>query len=80
MMISEFIVKSLKRDFMKALPAMQQSVEVFKELDQSIDSKTRKKWQAQEDLAMEFRGDCLNVYNVKSETGAFSPPQMFFDD
>ena len=76
MLISEFIVKSLKRKFAKALPAMKQSIEVFQELDQSLELKTRKKWQAQEDMAMEFRGDCLSVYNVKSEKGDFSPSQM----
>jgi hypothetical protein len=79
MIISEFIVKSLKRKFVKALPAMQQSVEVFQELDQSLDSKTRNKWQAQENLAMQFRGDYLSVYNVKVERGDFSSPNAFDD-
>jgi hypothetical protein len=69
MVISQFIVKSLKRKVAKALPAMQESLEVFQELDQSIDPQTRKKWQAQEDMAMEFRGDYLSVYNVKLEKG-----------
>jgi hypothetical protein len=76
MLISQIIVKSLKHKVAKALPAMQESLAVFQELDQSIDSRTRKKWQAQEDMAMEFRGDCLSVYNVKSEQGDFSLPQI----
>jgi hypothetical protein len=57
---------------------MQKSVEVFEELDQSLDSKTRNMWQAQEDLAIKFRGDYLSVYNVKFEKGDFAAPQMHF--
>lgn len=76
MVISQLIVKSLKRKIAKALPAMQESLEAFQELDQSIDPQTRKKWQAQEDMALEFRGDYLNVYNVKSDNGDYSPLQM----
>jgi hypothetical protein len=67
--IHESIVNSLKRKYAKALPAMQQSVDVFQELDNSLDNKTRKVWQAQENKAMQHRGHYLSVYNVKSEKG-----------
>ena len=76
LVISQFIVKSLLRKLAKALLAMQESINVFQELDQSIDSQTREKWQAQEDMAMEFWDHYLSVYNVKSEKGDFSPPHM----
>jgi choline dehydrogenase-like flavoprotein len=71
--IYESIVNSLKRKIAKALPAMQQSVDMFQELDKSLDSKTRKVWQAQEDKAMKNRAHYLSVYNVKSEKGEFLP-------
>jgi hypothetical protein len=71
MLICEFIVPSIKRQYIKALPALQKSLDVFQELNTSIDSKTRKDWEEQEEKAANFRGDCLGVYNVKSEKGEF---------
>jgi hypothetical protein len=76
MVKSQFIVGSLKRKVARALPAMQKSVAVFQELDEAIDSKTRKKWQAQEDKAMEYWGEYLSIYDVKSEKGDLSPAQI----
>jgi hypothetical protein len=62
-------VNSLKRKYVKALPAMQESLDIFNELDQSVDPNIRKEWEGQERLAMKFRGDYLNVYNVKNDKG-----------
>jgi len=69
-------VISLKRKSAKALQAMKTSLEVFKELDKCVHAKLREEWQQQEDLAMQFRGDYLSIYNVKSESGEFSPTSI----
>ena len=69
MFMSHFAANSLKRKYAKALLAQQQSSDVFQELDQSIDPALRKKWEAQEAMAMEYRGDYLKIYDVKSEMG-----------
>jgi hypothetical protein len=62
-----YVVKSLKRKHAKALPAMQQSLDVFTELDQSVDPNLRKVWEEQECRAMEFRGNFLDIYSVNKE-------------
>jgi hypothetical protein len=72
-------VKSLKSKYAKALPARQESLEVFQELDKSVDKKTRKEWERQEGMAMKFRGDYLKVYNVKSEMGECFIQHIFSD-
>lgn len=69
-------MKSLKSKFGKSLPARQRSVDVFKELDESLDSTTRQKWQAQEDKAMKYRGDYLSIYDVRSDKGDLFAPHM----
>jgi hypothetical protein len=74
MLIPDSSVKSLKWKYAKALLAMRQSLDVFQELNQSVDTNTCKKWEAQEDIAMKFQGDYLSVYNVKSEKGEFLLP------
>jgi hypothetical protein len=66
-------VNSLKRKYVKALPAMQESLDIFNELDQSVDPKIRKEWVKQEQLAMKHRGKYLNVYNVNETKGMFLP-------
>jgi hypothetical protein len=67
-----YVVNSLIRKHAKALPAMQQSVDIFHELDQSLDPKLRQGWEEQERKAMEFRGAFLDIYNVNKETGEVS--------
>ena len=67
-----YAVNSLIRKHAKALPAMQESVDIFDELDQSLDPNLRKRWEDQERKAMEFRGTYLNIYNVNKETCEFS--------
>ena len=69
MLICESSVKSLKTKYAKALPAREESLEVFQELDKSLDQKTRKEWEQQEGMAMKFQGDYLKIYNVRSEMG-----------
>jgi hypothetical protein len=64
-------VNSLKRKYVKALPAMQESLDIFNELDQSIDAEIRKEWEEQERLAMKFRGEHMDVYNVNKKKGKF---------
>jgi hypothetical protein len=71
-------VDSLKRKFVKAIPALQESLDIFNELDQSINTETRKEWEEQEQLAMKFRGEHLNVYNVKKEKGKFLTPMTHY--
>ena len=63
------VVNSLKRNYLKALPAKRESLDIFKELDQSVDPELRKDWEEQERLAMTLRGDHLDVYNVNKEKG-----------
>jgi hypothetical protein len=48
---------------------MEESLDIFKELDQSVDPNIRKEWEGQERLAMKFWGNYLNVYNVNKEKG-----------
>lgn len=67
------VVNSLTRKHAKALPARQKSLDVFNELDESVDPKLRKVWEEQECMAMEFRGDYLDVYNVNKEKREFLP-------
>jgi hypothetical protein len=62
-----FAVKSLTRKYTKALPAMQQSLDVFTELDQSVDPNLRNVWEEQEHKAMEFQGKFLDIYSVNKE-------------
>jgi hypothetical protein len=69
MFMSHLTVNSLKRKYAKALLAQQQSLDVFQELDKSIDPASHKEWEAQEAMAMEYRGDYLKIYDVKSEKG-----------
>jgi hypothetical protein len=73
MLMCASTVNSLKRKYARALPAQQESLEVFEELDKSLNTKSRKEWEMQEAMAMEYRGDYLNVYNVKSEKGELFP-------
>ena len=65
--MSSYVVKSLTRKYAKALPAMQQSLDVFTELDQSVDPNLRKVWEEQEDQAMEFRGNYLDIHSVNKD-------------
>jgi hypothetical protein len=74
MFISCCLVNSLKWKYVKALPAMQESLDIFNELDRSVDPEIRKAWEEQERLAMKFRGEYLDVYNVKKEKGKFLTP------
>jgi hypothetical protein len=67
-------VNSLKRKYVKALPAMQESLDIFNELDQSVDPEIRKIWEEQERLAVTLRGEHLDVYNVNKEKGKFLTP------
>ena len=60
-------MKSLTRKHAKAHPAMQQSLDVFTELDQSVDPNLRKVWEEQEHQAMEFRGNYLDIYSVNKD-------------
>lgn len=76
MLISCCLVNSLKRKYVKALPAMQESLDIFNELDQSVDAKIRKDWEEQEQLAMKFRGEYLDVYHVNKEMGKFLTPKI----
>ena len=61
------VVMSLTRKHAKAIPAMQQSLDVFSELDQSVDPNLREIWEEQELRAMEFRGNFLDIYSVNKE-------------
>jgi hypothetical protein len=75
MLTCDCIVKSLKSRYKKAIPAMEESLEVFQELDKSVDPKTRKEWEEQERMAIEFRGEFLNIYNVNSKQSELLPLQ-----
>ena len=70
-------VNSLKQNFVKALAAIEESLDIFNELDESIDPNIRKDWEEQERLAMKFRGEYLNVYNVNKEKGKFLTPATY---
>jgi len=64
-------VKSIIRKNAKAVQAWQKSLDVFNELDESVDPKLREIWEDQERMAMEFRGEYLDVYNINKQKGEF---------
>lgn len=76
MFISCCVVNSLKRKHVKALPAMQESLDIFNAIDQSVDPELRKEWEQQERLAMTLRGDYLDVYNVNKKKGKVLTPTI----
>jgi hypothetical protein len=64
-----YSVTSLKTKFKKAVSALEDSSEVFQELDLNLDNDTRTRWSQQEQTAMQHRGDYLKIYSVDDTHG-----------
>ena len=62
-------VAHLKKKYQKALPAKDESLQVFHELDVGLEPQTREAWVTQEKMAMKFRGDHLKVYGISVDSG-----------
>ena len=57
-------VQSLKKKYIKAVEQEKETRAVWTELDALLDHNTKEHWIELENLAMECRGDHLNIYQV----------------
>jgi hypothetical protein len=63
-------VKALSLKFKAAARGIQHTQASFLELDNSLPSDLREAWLKSEEIALEFRGEDLKLYDVRLEKGA----------
>jgi hypothetical protein len=63
------IAKSLLKKFKTAEKEKKTMKTAFEDLDVTIDVKSRTKWEKQERMARDFRGNYLKIYEVRMDKG-----------
>jgi len=69
--------RSLIKKYEKAVVGSRELREAFEGLDENITQQQRQQWENDEKMAMEHRGDHLEIYEVKMDKGKFTMPFIY---
>jgi hypothetical protein len=63
------LARSLLSKYKSAVKGLAGSKVAFDELDASVDEEQSMQWREEERIAMESRGECLRIYEVRTNKG-----------